>query len=318
MLNRDYKESFWAFDDNGILLENNLSSSSKGDSIGRNAFAYIFWPNDSKLKDTLLSCVKTRDDGYVQFYRYPNEGADSMSRDHVSAIILALYINRDKEELTYILDNLPLQVSRRYWQTADFWLWQKALRADLKGNKISYWVFRQLFILLNLFMFIIVVPWNYLLRKVLGVRRYDPIDIPSRKFEMWTGVRRWMYQKLLYPQFALYNLVWMVRTLKAKDGLLSRLLRLEAQNFVIKAILGRNIKREEYDSYIPTNGFQWAGVFDSGRDIEPRILTEEETKFNDIMKGNLDYLYYGMDNLMLDYHDDIVHAIKNNKHLINY
>ena len=128
----------------------------------------------------------------------------------------------------------------------------------------------------------------------------------------------WMYQKLLYPQFALYNLVWMVRTLKAQDGILSWLLRLEAQNFVLKAVLGRKINRKEYDSYIPTNGFQWAGVFDNGVDRVPRILTEEEVKFNDIMKGNLDYLYYGIDTLMLEYHDDIVQAIKDNKHLINY
>jgi hypothetical protein len=318
VLNRNYKESFWAFDDNGILLEDRLAPWSKGDSIGRNAFAYIFWPNDPLLKNTLLSCVKTRDDGYVQFYRYPNEGADTMSRDHVSAIILALYINRDREELIYILDNLPLQLSRRYWQTADFWLWQKALRADLKEKKISYWIFKRLFLLLNLLMFVVVVPWNFFMRKILGVKRYDVSEIPTREFKLWTGARRWMYQKLLYPHFALYNLAWMVRTLKAENGLLSLLLKIEAQNFVIKAVLGRKINQKEYDSYMPTNGFQWAGVFDNGVDRVPRLLTEEEVKYNDIMKGNLDYLYYGMDKIMLNYHDNVVNAIKENKNLINY
>jgi hypothetical protein len=110
----------------------------------------------------------------------------------------------------------------------------------------------------------------------------------------------------------------MVRTLKAENGLLSLLLKIEAQNFVIKAVLGRKINQKEYDSYMPTNGFQWAGVFDNGVDRVPRLLTEEEVKYNDIMKGNLDYLYYGMDKIMLNYHDNVVNAIKENKNLINY
>lgn len=318
MLNRDYTKSFWAFDSNGVLLEDRMSPWSKGDSIGRNAFAYIFWPNDPYLKSTLMSCVKKRDDGYVQFYRYPGEGADSMSRDHVSSIILALYINRDKEELLYILENLPLQLSRRYWQTLDFWLWQKALKAELQNKPIKRLVFRELFFFVNLVMFLLVVPWNFFMRKLLGVKRYNLADLPTREFKPWTGVRRWMYQKLLYPQFALYNLVWMVRTLKGEDSLLSKLLILECQNFVLKAVLGRKIKRSEYDSYIPISGFQWASVFDNGSDRSPRILTEEEAKFNDIMKGNLDYLFYGLDKIMLEYDDSIVNSIKSNQKIINY
>jgi len=318
MLDKSYDKSFWSFDENSILLEDRKTPWSKGDSIGRNAFAYVFYPQESFLKDTLMSCVKVRDDGYVQFYRYPNEGADNMSRDHVSAIILALYINRDREELTHILDNLPLQLSRRYWQTPDFWLWQKALRSELKGKKVSYWILRELFLAINLLMFCVVVPWNFLLRKILGVKRYDPRDIPEMEYKPWTGVRMWMYQKLLYPHFALYNLVWMVRTLRGQNSLLSQLLKLESQNFVLKAVLGRKIKREEYDSYTPTNGFQWAGVFDNGIDRMPRLLTPEETAFNDIMQGNLDYLYYGIDKIMLEYDDSIVDLIKTNKPIIDY
>jgi len=318
VLNREYTKSFWAFDENGLLLEDGLVPWSKGDSIGRNAFAYIFWPNDPYLKDTLMSCVKVRDDGYVQFYRYPGEGADTMSRDHVSAIILALYVNRDREELLRILNNLPLQLSRRYWQTLDFWLWQKALKAELEGKTVRRFILRELFLLLNLLMFVVVIPWNFTLRKILGVKRYDTAEIPTREFKLWTGARRWIYQKLLYPHFALYNLVWMVRTLRGQNSLLSKLLMLECQNFVLKAALGRKIKKTEYDSYTPTNGFQWAGVFDSGVDRIPRILTEEETLYNDIMKGNLDYHYYGIDDIMLNYDDSIVGFIKSNKQIVQY
>lgn len=318
MLNREYRDSFWSFDSNGILLEDRLAPWTKGDSIGRNAFAYIFWPNDPYLKDTLMSCVKMRDDGYVQFYRYPNEGAHDMSRDHVSAIILALYINRDRDELLHILDNLPLQLSRRYWQTLDFWLWQKALRAELKGKPLARFIYREIFMFVNLLMFLVVVPWNFILRKALGVRRYRPEDIPNQDLKRWTGVRKWMYQKLIYPQFALYNLVWMVRSLRGQKSLLSAILMLECQNFVLKAALGRKISEAEYNSYVPTNGFQWAGVFDNGIDRIPRILTEAETRYNDIMKGNLDYHYFGLDDIMLNYKDVMVNNIKLNKQIVHY
>lgn len=316
MIDRSYKQSFWAFDDNGMILEDRNAPWTKGDSVGRNAFAYIFWPNQSFLKDTLMSCIKTRDDGYVQFYRYPNEGAKDMSRDHVSAIILALYINRDRTELEYVLNNLPLQLSRRYWQTPDFWLWQKALKAELGGNRVQYWILKQLFFLLNTFLFCIIVPWNWFIKSVLFVKKYDLTNLEN--FKGWTGVKAWMYQKLLYPQFALYNMAWMVRTLRGQNSVLSSILKVEAGNFVIKAILGKKISKEEYGSYIPINGFQWAHIIETGRDIVPRLLTKEETAYNDIMQGNLDYLYFGMDKIMLEYDDVLVEKIKNNEPIIFY
>ena len=89
MINKSYLPGFWYFDENGMLLERDWSDG-KGDSVGRNAFAYICWPNETWLKDTILQCVKMGDDGFVQFYRYPGKGGDTMSRDHVGAILLAL------------------------------------------------------------------------------------------------------------------------------------------------------------------------------------------------------------------------------------
>lgn len=308
-------DSFWQFDENQMCLEEG-TEWSKGDSVGRNAFFYIFHPNQLWLKETLLSCIKVRDDGYVQFYRYPDLGADNMSRDHVSAIILALYLNRDYDELKWILDNLPLQLSRRYWQTLDFYLWQKTLKAEIEGKRTKRFILKELFLLLNLLMFIFVVPLNFLIRLVLGVKSIKPEDLEGLELKVQPKWQKWAYQKLIYPHFALYNLAWMIKSVKAENGLLAWLLRFEVKNFVLKAILGKPISKREYESYVPLTSFQWAGTFDQFIEWKPRPLTETEQKVNDINKSNLDYLYFKVDELMSRFDPEIINKIKNNKPIL--
>lgn len=314
-ISRGSTESFWTFDENLMCLEDK-HLWSKDDSVGRNAFFYIFHPNHQWLKDSLLSCIKFRDDGYVQFYRYPNERANDMSRDHVSAIILALYLNRDYDELKWILGNLPLQLSRRYWQTLDFYLWQKTLKAEIEGKQTKKFILKELFLLLNLLMFIIVVPWNFMLRLILGVKTINPEDLEELQFKVQPKWKKWVYQKLIYPHFALYNLAWMIKSLKAEQGLLAWLLRFEAKNFVLKAILGKPISKSEYESYVPLASFQWAGTFDQFIEWKPRPLTETEQQINDINKSNLDYLYFKVDQLMSRFDPEITNNIKNNKPIL--
>jgi hypothetical protein len=311
MINPYNQKTFWRFDENLIALEEG-TPWSKGDSIGRNAFFYIFHPNVFWLKKTLLSCVKQRDDGYVQFYRYPNEGAETMSRDHVSAIILALYLNRDYTELKWILDNLPLQLSRRYWQTLDFWLWQKTLKAEIDENFIKRFVLRESFFLLNFLLFLFTVPWNFILRFLLQVKRITP----QTKLTPQPKWKKWIYQKLIYPHYALYNLSWMIWSLKGQNSLLSWLLRLEAKNPVLKAQLGKPLTKKDYERYQPLGSFQWAGTLDNMIEWVPRVLTEEESKENDICKSNLDYFYYRYSEIMQRFDNQIIEKIKQNQPII--
>jgi len=320
MINSKSNTTFWHFDENRMLKEghNAWESPDGGDTVGRNAFMYIFHPNEAWLKDTLMSCIKIRDDGMVQFYRYPNLGAETMSRDHVSAIILALYINRDYAELKLILDNLPLQLSRRYWQTVDFWLWQKALDAEINQKPIKRFILRELFFGLNLIMFAVTMPWNFIIRTLLSVKTIEPREINEFNGSTESKWKQWIYQKLLYPQFSLYNTAWMVRSLKPQGSFLATILKLEARNAVIKAILGNEITNDEYESYTPISGFQWAGVLDQYIDQIPRKLDADEVKFNDLTKANLDYFYFGLDKIMLNSHDKIIEKIKTNHPLIFY
>lgn len=315
MINKNTSETFWFFDENLMLLEQGWQSANGGDAVGRNAFMYIFHPDQSWLKETLLACIKTRDDSFVQMYRYPNRGADTMSRDHVSAIIIALFINRDWVELEWVLDNLPLQLSRRYWQTPDFWLWQRALKARIEQKPLKYRILRQLFFLTVMVQFVLILPWNWLIRSLVRVKK---IKIGS-EFQPLTGWRKWAYQKLIYPHFALYNMAWQNLTLKLNPhSILARMLRLEAQNPVIKAILGREITQEEYDGFVSTNTFQWAGTHDTGVDREVRELKPSERKFNDINKSNLDYFWFGIDKIMLNGKERLVAEIKHGNNIIFY
>lgn len=303
MINRNYFQSFWAFDQNGMVLENG-DDWTKGDSLGRVAFFYIFHPNQAFLKETIFKCIKQRDDGYVQFYRYPNEGADTQSRDHISAVILSLWLNQDHIELKWILDNLPLQLSRRYWQTLDFWLWQKSLKALLEDRKVKYQIFRHLFLILNVLIFVLTVPFNLIIKVLLGVRSFNTGQISTSGKDPDVNTKKWrrrLYQ-LTYPTFALYNLAWMIKSLRLEDTILTLILRLitKKDNLVIRQLLTKTkiITKEEYEGYIPINTFQWAGDLNNlSIDRHIRRLTPEEIKYNDLTKANLDYLYYDIDKL---------------------
>lgn len=287
---------------------------SQGDSVGRNAFMYIFHPDQTWLKDSIMQCVRQRDDTLIQCYRYPGLGADTMSRDHVSAIILALYINRDKEELKWVLDNLPWRLSRKYVQTVDFWLWQKAL----KHSSLKWWI-SQIFYLINIVLFLLILPWNFLLRTILSVKRTETKDTDPAIYKERSKMWRFWYN-LIYPHFAIYNLCWQIRTLSPSflQLILIELVKLECRNFVLKAILGRKITDEEYQSYIPVSGFQWAGSSDNGGDRPGRKLVEPEYRFNDLTKSNLDYFYFGIDRIMFDGKDEIIKKIKLNQNIIFY
>ena len=290
-----------------ILERVGWGDDGKGDSIGRNCFAYICFPNEKWLKETILQCIKHRDDGYLQFYRYPGKGGDTMSRDHVGSIILALYINRDPE-LNWILDNIPWKISRKYSQTIDFWLWHRAL----KYQKMK-WFLSQIFYFLILIQFIFIIPWNFLIRSLAGIKKLNISDLQHEEIKGWRKiVANWAY-----PHYALYLLAWQVKVLNNSwfKKMIQLLLRIESGNRVIDAILG---KRLDDNIYFPMTSFIWSRRLDTSDDILLRPLTESERKYNDLNQAMLDYLYFGIDKIMLEYDDQIIRAIKDNSAIIGY
>ena len=313
MLNQEYN-GFWRFDSNKIILEP-WENENTQDGIGRNAFAYICWPNESWLKDTLMTCVKMQDDGFIQLYRYPGKGAETMSRDHVGAIILALYLNRDAEELKIILDNLPWRLSRQYTQTIDFWLWQKSLKLEKWRYAIA-----QVFFILNILMFLFVIPWNFLMRSILGVYKIPikQMNMPE-DFVEFTGWKKWT-DKSIYPHFSLFLLAWQIKSLPNSflKWLLQRLLRVESRNIVIDAVLGKKLTKEDYNTFQPTTSFIWASPMDSTVRAYFAPLSEEGSRYNDLNRGMLDYLWFGIDRIIEKSKDETIDQIKNKRPIIHY
>lgn len=310
MIDKHYTKSFWYFDDNDILLERLGWSDGKGDSSGRTAFAYICYPNESFLKDAILRCVKVRDDSYIQFYRYPDYGADTMSRDHVGAIILALYINRDFDELDFILKNLPWRLSRKYTQTIDFWLWQKTL---FYRDRWHRWSWAYCFILLTFVQFALIVPWNFIIRMIIGAKKIDSTNFVYKKPAKWRRV----LNKICYPQFALFLLAWQVKVLPKSifKWFLQKLLSIESGNIVIDAVLGKKIDKIDYT---PTTSFIWSRRMNNFDDITLRKMTDEESAYNDLNRCMIDYLYFGIDRIMLESPDEIIRSIKTKNQIITY
>lgn len=311
MLDLDYR-GFWRFDQNQILLEP-WETEKTQDGIGRNAFAYICWPNETWLKDTLMNCIRQRDDTFVQFYRYPRHGAIDMSRDHVGAIILALHINRDEKELKFVLDNLPWRLSRKYTQTIDFWLWQKAL----KWEKFRYLI-SNIFYALNLLIFSLIIPWNFIIRTMIGIYKVEIKDLPV-EYEEFKGIRK-LLKETIYPHFSLFLLSWQIKVLPDSflKYILQRFLLLESRNIVIDSLLGKELTKERYESFQPTTSFIWSRPIDSTDEIYMKPSTEEEMRFNDLNKGMLDYLYFGIDKLVENCKDETMNQIKNQQQIIHY
>lgn len=302
-------KTFWYFDENQMILESlGWGDGGKGDSVGRNAFAYICYPNEGWLKDTILQCIKMGDDGYLQFYRYPNFGANTMSRDHVGAIILAFYINRDKEELKWVLDNIPWKLSRRHSQTIDFWIWHRAL----KYEKYRWW-FSQILYLITILQFVLIIPWNFLIRNFLGIKKINLEKDP--KFITFVGWKKWIH-KAIYPHYALFLLSWQIKVLSNSwlKKIVQLLLQIESGNEVINAVLGKKMAWKRWD-YGP---FIWARRMDNVNDVIPIKLIPEQSKYNNLNQAMVDYLYYGIDVIMLEYDDKIIRAIKDKAQIIQY
>jgi len=307
---------FWYYDQNKMILENESwdEYKGKGDSVGRNAFLYICQPQLSFLKETLMSCVKVQDNTLIQTYRYPNFGADTQSRDHLGAIILALYINQDWDELSLILDNLPWRISRKYRQTIDFWLWHRSINP--KVHPIMKKVYSNLFILLNILLFLIIIPYNKIIRLILGIYQLKPIyqsTEPNKRLD------KNILAKTIYPGFAFFLLTWQLKTIPEswfKSGL-KRLLSFELLNPVTEHLLkGSELNENEYKPMIP---FIWSGYLDNSSNRSRTVFEDNELKGLDLNKIMLQYLNTPILDIMLKrpINQRLITNIKTNKPITN-
>lgn len=321
LLNKTSYSGFWRFDELDICLEP-WEINNTQDGLGRNAFLYINYPNQKWLKESLLRCIKQRDDSFIQFYRYPEKGADHQSRDHVAAVILALYLNHDWKELEFILDNLPWRISRRYSQTIDFWLWQRTLRFEIKQkhrikNLLSYtWLF------LILLQSVLVVPINFIIRKLLHIRVLNLEDFPNDNVQQFKGSLKKILSKLIYPQFSLFTLTFQLKTIK-KGSIINKLIRMilyqdinKENNLVLNYLLTNNpITTTQYNKYKGLTSFIWSRRLDTTDEVYINKMNQSQKQYNDINKSMLDYCYLQLDKIIENKH--LIETIKNDKNIFH-
>lgn len=303
----------YRYDPVGVTADSGL-----GDSSGSTAFVYILNPNLRWIKDSILRCVKVRDDSFVQLYRYPEFGADTMSRDHVAAIILALYVNRDYAELKFILENLPWKLSRKYSQTVDFWLWHRFIYADITGS----WKAKHLanaYFILNIVLMSISVPINWLIRKILRIK---PVNPGETSIEILGDKSTWKRKvtKLIFPDYAMSQLIWQLRPMPKNilKKILANILLIDIpkQNVVLKYLLtGKKIKPETVETFKP-HSISWFRYIDTQIDFPSWYLNKEEYEFNDLNLMMLNYCYWELDKIFIDLNPINLEKIKNNENIL--
>ena len=123
--------------------------------------------------------------------------------------------------------------------------------------------------------------------------------------------------KICYPHFALFLLAWQVKVLPESifKWILQKLLSIESRNIVIDAVLGKQIDKIKY---IPTTSFIWSRRMDNFDDILLRKMSDEESAYNDLNRCMIDYLYFGIDRIMLESPHEIIRSIKNKNQIITY
>ncbi len=322
MINKAHN-GFWRFDELDICLEP-WEKNNTQDGLGRNAFLYINYPNQKWLKESLFKCIKQRDDSFIQFYRYPGKGADHQSRDHVAGVILALYLNKDWKELEFILDNLPWRISRRYTQTIDFWLWQRTLRFELKQkhgikNLLSYtWLF------LILLQSALVIPINFIIRKLLNIRVLNLEDFPNENVQQFKGSLKKILSKLIYPQFSLFTLTFQLMTIK-KGSLINKLIRKiliqdinKKNNLVLNYLLSNKpITTTQYNRYKGLTSFIWSRRLDTTDEVYINKMNDNEKQSNDINQSMLDYCYFQLDKILYVF-PHTFEKFKHDKNILDY
>jgi len=273
-------------DDYGLMLSRSENWDTNpthgiGDALYRTALFYIIYPNEKRLKQAIMSCFIV-EKGVLTIKRHPTINESNVSRDQIAAALIALKINGDIDELSFILNNLPIKLSNKAFQTLDFYLWQKSLL----GSK----TFSFLFCLLTYLIFLFVVPFNKLVRKILGFKSVPP--------EQWTFPGRMSktkqaLSKALFPPYAFFLLVWQVyvcpnnRIKKNLKKLL--LLECEESNYVLRGLLGEKVITQKLIDTYQSRGLRWTNRLDESCLLSLNPLTQEEKQFNDL---DLDLLKY--------------------------
>ena len=128
-LNPRNKSTYYFVQDNVMLVNTADWGQGRGDCLGRTALgwiAYKWYPMLNRLHDFYE--VKENGKKYIQVYRTPEKSDKSISRDHVSFLLIAFAYAENSIHIKNISSLLRWKLSERFSMTIDLWLWMKGLR----------------------------------------------------------------------------------------------------------------------------------------------------------------------------------------------
>lgn len=231
---------------------NSLSNNEgRGDALWRTALAYLV--GFERCLGGIDACIIPG----KQYCRYPGD-CDTTSRDQIAMAFCAIKL-RNPEDILYFTHNLPWRISKKHSQTIDFWLWVKAIR----GSYYALVAWHAVTFLILCF----VVYWNFVIRLVTFVRKYDQHNFPPK--EKRDKAPKWKKKlwKLLFPTYALFILSLQLKAAGPSQmtPFIEFLMRLEAEkdNYFIQVICGG--KAGNYDGM--KGGIRWNNRLDDTNNI---------------------------------------------------
>jgi hypothetical protein len=254
--NRDCKDCYNYVDEYGMMLCNAPPDNGKGDAIKRTFLAWYCYQDDRFIA-AILNCFTFNADGTVKGIRHPERTDDTLSRDHLIFAYIALLLS-GHESLKALVKGSPWQISAKYKQTIDMWLWSRVI--------IGEWWYRLPYYTVMVPMLLFNAGWNNFVRLMGGatpeakqseVDKYTNVKLSDRAHK-WKGRR--------VPMYAIFILVWQLEVLPKGPfkWLLKRIasLMIYRYNYVLKLMLGvgKGVSQADVINYIPMKSTRWSTI----------------------------------------------------------
>lgn len=261
---------------------NNWEEDGKHDALFRTSLAYMIY-GEQRMLDAIKSCFVI-ENGKLRVYRHKDYGSETVSRDQIAAAFIALKLRGNYQDLRHYITHLKWKLSDRFNQTLDFYFWQKSLLCNR--------FYANMFYIVTMLFFLFVIPWNYSIRKIVGLKSVNQRDFKADQFFI---LPKWKQKliKLMYPTFALFLLALQIKVAPLTP------LKIFTKRLVLKEVEGSNyfirnvLKHENFidKDYISMRGIRWNDRLDQSNDNGLRLMHRDETGQYDFDRDLLIFSY---------------------------
>jgi hypothetical protein len=274
-LNKTVTDSFRFVDKYGMILRQVPPDMGRGDSI-KHTFEAWYAYRDEGLATGLKNLCYIPMDRLIKEYmlRHPERLDDTISRDHVTFVLIFLKLMKLDDMLDFEIGTMPWKISDHFSQTIDFWLWQRVL---IGRKKFEYLYYPVMWVMMGA-----TSIWNNLVNLIAGYNRefHQKDFIPNQN----KYLTKWQLtlKGLRMPMFTIYYHAWQVWALPDCVGktVLKALMwpLIYRHNYVLKMLLNHPIKprKEDVMNYVSMNSARWATILNETDTWESHAIPYEE------------------------------------------